>query len=132
MYEWLSSTLEPYTGLLSVMMIGSLVVMVMSIALLPWIVSRIPKNYFARKRRTHKKSGWLIWLFRNIVGGVLIFAGILMLMLPGQGILTILAGLYVVDAQWKFRLERRLVGLPGILRSINWIRRRRNQPDLEI
>ena len=46
----------------------------------------------------------------------------LMLVLPGQGLLTILIGIGISDFPGKYKLERRLVSVPGILGAINWIR----------
>ena len=51
-------------------------------------------------------------------------AGIAMLVLPGQGILTMLLGFILVDLPGKYRFERWLVTRPLALRSINLLRRR--------
>ena len=48
----------------------------------------------------------IVWLFRNIVGTVLIIVGIILSIpgVPGQGILTILIGLAVLDFKKKHQL----------------------------
>jgi len=51
-------------------------------------------------------------------------AGIVMLVLPGQGILTIVIGLMLSNFPGKYRLERWLVMRPRVLRTINWLRQR--------
>jgi hypothetical protein len=55
-----------------------------------------------------------------------------MLLLPGQGILTILIGLMLLDFPGKRRLERRLVQQPSVWRAINWMRAKAHQPALEL
>ena len=50
--------------------------------------------------------------------------GLLMLVLPGQGILTLLAGLVLLDFPGKFLLLRWLARKDRILRSLNWIRKK--------
>ena len=45
-----------------------------------------------------------------------------MLILPGQGILTILIGLFLMNFPGKFKLERKLIAMPKVLKSLNWIR----------
>jgi hypothetical protein len=50
-----------------------------------------------------------------------------MLFTPGQGILTILAGLLLMNFPGKYRLERWLVQRPGVLSSLNWLRTRRGK-----
>ncbi|WP_233490267.1 PGPGW domain-containing protein [Thiocapsa marina] len=69
-------------------------------------------------------------LFKNLVGWVLVLAGILMLVLPGQGILTIIMGLVLSDFPGKYALERRLASKQRVLDGINWIRRRSGHPPL--
>src|SRR4051812_30124363 len=51
-----------------------------------------------------------------------------MLVLPGQGVLTIIAGMMLLDFPGRQRLERWLVQRPAVLRSINWRRKRNNRP----
>ncbi len=53
-----------------------------------------------------------------------------MLFLPGQGLLTILAGILILDFPGKYKLEHYLISKPVVLDSLNWIRRRHNVPNL--
>lgn len=103
---------------------GSLLLAVVSLVLLPILIVRMPADYFLaaeRKRRWNSSTRWMI-VIRNILAIILLTSGILMLILPGQGLLTILAAVVVSDVPGKYRLERWLVTRPGILRAINWIR----------
>jgi hypothetical protein len=68
---------------------------------------------------------------KNVLGGVLIVAGLLMLLVPGQGLLTIAVGLVLTDFPGKFRLERWLMRRRSVWRSINWLRRRAGREPLE-
>jgi hypothetical protein len=63
---------------------------------------------------------------------LIVFVGVAMLLLPGQGILTILIGLMLIDFPGKRRLERRLVQQPSVWRAINWMRAKAHQPPLEM
>ncbi len=54
-----------------------------------------------------------------------------MLVTPGQGLLTLLIGLLLLNFPGKYRLERWLVRRPGVLRTLNWVRRRRGQEHFE-
>jgi hypothetical protein len=99
--------------------------------LLPFLLARIPEDYFADPKRhagglktLHPVLYWGLRVIKNLVGWVLVLAGILMLVLPGQGILTIIVGLVLSDFPGKFALERRLASNERILGAINWIRRR--------
>jgi hypothetical protein len=68
---------------------------------------------------------------KNLLGAVLIVAGLLMLVVPGQGLLTIAVGLALTDFPGKFRLERWIVKRPSVWRTINWLRRRAGREPLE-
>ena len=60
----------------------------------------------------------------------LIMGGILMLVLPGQGLLTILVGLMLSDYPGKFKLEKRIIKTNLVLKTINWYRTKSNIPPL--
>ena len=103
---------------------------------MPLIIVSLPENYFVRAKRMRSRAlnqkrsfgRAVLMFFKNIFGLLLITGGIAMLVLPGQGLLTILAGLMVMNFPGKYRLERWLVSHKSIARSINWIRRRANKP----
>jgi hypothetical protein len=109
-----------------------------TLALVPILVTRMPSDYFTRPRRErdyasngHSVFRDLLVLFKNLLGVLLMLAGIAMLLLPGQGILTIFIGVMLTDFPGKFRLERWLVSRAAVLHAINWIRDRANRPPLE-
>ncbi|MDP3283425.1 MAG: PGPGW domain-containing protein, partial [Desulfobacterales bacterium] len=73
---------------------------------------------------------WIMVLAKNLLGYILIAAGILMLVLPGQGILTIVAGIMLLNFPGKYKLERWIVSRRPALQSINWARRRSGKDPL--
>ena len=114
--------------------IFSIVTFVLSLLLLPWLVGQIPSDYFSHPRDPHP---WHILLqphtiLRNALGLPIVLAGIAMLVLPGQGVLTILVGLGVMNFPGKFALERWIITRKGVLLAINWIRQKANHPPLQI
>ncbi len=117
--------------------IVSFIVFILSLLSLPWLVAQIPEDYFLPKKRQptqwkqlHPIIRLLALIGKNLIGYGLIVAGLLMLFLPGQGILTLVMGLLLVDYPGKFRLERKLVKTPAILNSLNWLRRKAKRPPL--
>ncbi len=113
----------------------SLASLVLCAFLLPYLVVRLPEDYFARVRRkppwTQRSVGdRLFSVARTLVGLVLVVTGLFLVVLPGQGLLTILMGIVVAEFPGKFRLERRLVARPGIRRGLDAIRRSFGQPPL--
>ncbi|MBN2034224.1 MAG: hypothetical protein JW836_13190 [Deltaproteobacteria bacterium] len=117
---------------------ASLVTFVAVLAIVPWVVVRIPADYFAGRRRPEKKklrhhspvTRLLLLIVKNLIGGVFVLAGIVMLVLPGQGVLTIMLGIALMNFPGKFQLERWIVSRGPTLYFINRLRRRRGRPAL--
>lgn len=105
---------------------------------IPIILVRLPANYFDERyprswmRDHHPVLRLIAHLAKNLVGAVFLLAGIAMLVLPGQGLLTILIGVSLLDFPGKRRLEARLVGQRTVLRAINAMRQRYGRPPLTI
>jgi len=109
----------------------SLLMFLASLVIMPLLIVRLPPDFFSqsRPRRTtfhndHPVLWWAWHVAKGVLGGVLVLAGMLMLVFPGQGILTILVGLSLLDFPGKYRLERWLVQRPLVLSTINRLRRR--------
>jgi archaellum biogenesis protein FlaJ (TadC family) len=103
-----------------------------------WLVIRLPKDYIVTKRRQplatweqHPVLRMLLLIVKNLLGVILLLAGVIMLFTPGQGLLTIVVGFVLLDFPGKSRLERWLVTRQSVWRSINWLRKRAGQPELE-
>lgn len=115
----------------------STAIFALSLLSLPFLAARIPEDYFCDEQRQrsqfkglHPLAYLLLRVCKNLLGWLLVVAGLIMLVLPGQGLLTILMGLMLSDFPGKFALERRLVSNPKIWSAINWLRARRGQPPL--
>ncbi len=119
--------------------VASLATFVVSAVALPWLLTRLPEDYFEEPSPTahppwprHRGLYWAWRLLKNLLGAVMLVAGFVMLFTPGQGILTIMAGLWLMDLPGKRRWERHLIGRPQVLASINWIRQKSGQPPLRV
>jgi len=117
----------------------SVAVFVLGLVLAPVIVVRIGEDYFVRaedrdaegpEQRT--PAGIALWLARNALGAVLMLLGIAMLVLPGQGVLTILAALGLLSFPGKRRVQRRLLRIGIVHRMVDRIRRRAHKPPLRL
>lgn len=132
MLDWIAG----HQALLWWLGLGSLITFVASLIAVPWLVTRIPADYFTRSKagESGRRAGWrhFLMLIRNLLGVLLVSAGIVMLVLPGQGILTILVGLMVMEFPGKTALELWLVRQPAVIKSINWIRDKAGKPELRV
>lgn len=115
--------------------LGSLALSFGAIAI---VMLKIPANYFSSHyvQDFLPNSSWLVrWgavVAKNIFGVLLIGLGILLSLpgVPGQGILTILLGLIMLDIPGKRPLEARIIKRPAVLGAINSLRSRYNKPPL--
>lgn len=135
MPEWITD----HKTLLASLAVLSVITFVGTLILIPLLIVRIPEDYFTQRRR--RPAAW--WerypllrvaalLIKNLLGGVFIAAGLAMLVLPGQGLLTIIIGLMLVDFPGKFRFERWLVSWRAVIRAINWMRAKAGRPPVKL
>lgn len=119
--------------------IASAAMFLLALLSAPLLVTRIPADYFAYPHRSDaaypRKYRWFRWIWlilKNLLGLGFLFFGLLMLVLPGQGILTILIAFTLLDFPGKFGLQRWVVTRKGVLSSINWLRERWGEEPLDL
>ncbi|HEX5645756.1 MAG TPA: PGPGW domain-containing protein [Nitrospira sp.] len=138
--DGLLSTVEQYvsTDTLVTLTVLSIMFFVGSLIAIPFILVRLPADFFdIRVPRPwmedhHPVLRVLGHLIKNVVGAIFLFVGFLMLFLPGQGILTMLIGISMLDFPGKRKLEAKLIGQPAVLNTINGMREKFGKPPLII
>ncbi len=105
--------------------LGSLAMAALGVAGLPRVVARLPVDWFVRPAvpfaaalRAHPARV----VGRNLVGLLLVLLGVALLFLPGQGVLTILVGLFFTDLPVKGRALRWLGRRPALSRGLQRLR----------
>lgn len=123
--------------LLAAFGVGSVLILVLTAVLTPWFLSRLPTNYLRRAPQSFADrllhggaSQGLIIALRNVLALVILVLGVAMLILPGQGLITILVAVMVADFPGKLVVERRLLGRPKVLAALNWLREKTGQPPM--
>lgn len=118
---------------LSILTIFSVFMFVGSLLFVPWLVGRLPRDYFLYRRSSfreiHPVAALILAVVRNVIGIVLLAAGVAMLVLPGQGLLTLLIGLSLTDFPGKHKLVDLCVQQPRVQRLLNWIRRKEGRDE---
>jgi hypothetical protein len=113
---------------------------VVNLAIVSFILIKLPANYFSKSRKTKFWSGPRPLLHaagvvgKNIGGVLLVALGIVLSLpgVPGQGLLTVLLGVMLLDFPGKSRLEQKLLSRPSIVNAINKLRARFKKPPLEL
>jgi putative transmembrane protein PGPGW len=136
--EWLLSTVQQYvsTDTLVTLTVLSVVFFIGSLIAIPYILVRLPADYFDIRiprpwmEDHHPILRVMGHIVKNAVGAIFLFVGFLMLFLPGQGVLTMLIGVSMLDFPGKRKVEATLIGQPTVLGVINGMRERFGKPPL--
>ena len=131
--------LQEHRALLDGALLVAIAVSVVGIVVVPWMIARIPRDYFARPEApplpwadAHPLLRAMLSGAKNFLGGVLVVAGLAMLVMPGQGILTLMIGGMLLDFPGKRALELRMVRMGRVKRVLDWIRARAGRAPLEV
>jgi hypothetical protein len=118
--------------------IGSGVALLLTAIAIPIVIVKLPADYLVNDQ----KKSWLdaqpavvravFRVGKNLFGVVLVLLGIIMLVLPGQGVLSIILGLSLVDFPGRRALQCKLIRRPKVIDSINWIRKEFHRPPLKM
>lgn len=138
MPEWLTNLLPAGWGAwhLVACSVGLAVGMAaVSVVIAGYVLARLPPDYFVnpdahRTGDRHPVLKLVATVFRNVFGYALIALGIVLSLpgVPGQGILTILMGVMLIDFPGKHRFQRWLVTRRVVLGAVNRLRAKAGQP----
>lgn len=101
----------------------------------PYLIGLIPSDYFVQQKN-YKFQIHGFWhgiglLVRTFFGLILFLAGVIMLFTPGQGILSMVIGLSLMEFPGKHKLEYQLASHDPTFNALNWLRKKANKPPLE-
>jgi hypothetical protein len=125
------------------LLIGALIFLgtfVINLAIVSFILVKLPANHFSKSRKTKFWSGphpmvhAAKVLGKNIAGVLLVALGVILSIpgVPGQGLLTVLLGVMLLDFPGRTRLEQKLLSRPTVVNAINGLRGRFGKPPLEL
>ncbi|HSI87904.1 MAG TPA: PGPGW domain-containing protein [Pyrinomonadaceae bacterium] len=110
--------------------------MIISTIIMTIVIVKIPANYFSTHYQADFRPDdpwlkrWGATIAKNIIGALMVLAGIVMLFGPGQGLLTILIGLILMDIPGKRPFEARIIQKPPVLSAVNRLREKFGKPPL--
>lgn len=141
MLDWLTRTIHGWGLTWGQVLFGvlfSVVTFVLSIAVVTVVLVKLPENYFHSSHareflvERHPVLRVLGIFAKNLLGLVLVAFGVVMSLpgVPGQGVLTILLGIMLLDFPGKRTLEARIVSRPRVYAAVNALRARFEKPPL--
>ncbi|RPJ05760.1 MAG: hypothetical protein EHM28_11445 [Spirochaetaceae bacterium] len=139
MAEWCTTFYEQHREFLVGLGIGltifSIVAFIVGIVITPWLILKMPADYFVKRAAHIRKKLTMSMLVprivRNCLGVVFLLVGIALLVLPGPGWLTILLGVTLLDFPGKYRLEIWIIKLPFIKAPVDLLRQKHNREPIQ-
>jgi len=135
MLDFITQATADYHQYLVWVGVASFIVFIVSLLLTPFLLGKIPQNYFVHTNQYKIEIKHLGHLFaiiiKTLIGFMLLIAGIIMLVTPGQGIISILLGLFLMEFPGKRKLELKLINHEPTFKALNWLRNKANKPPFE-
>ncbi|AUX19953.1 hypothetical protein SOCEGT47_004100 [Sorangium cellulosum] len=109
-----------------------------SMVVMTIVVIRLPEDYLERTENPPFLPGCPAWVRaaarvgKNVLGAVLVVLGVVLALpgVPGQGVLTMVIGVMLLDIPGKRRLEQRVLAAPKVHAAVNRVRARFRRPPL--
>jgi hypothetical protein len=143
MISWLTELFQQpapsgHYAILAILILVATLVISFAVALT--ILVRLPSDYFCipRAKSIQDARHGIFFpigiVLKNLCGVLLILLGVILSVpgLPGQGLLTIVAGVFLLDFPGKRSFLYKFVRRPRLLRSINRLRTKFSRPPLVI
>ncbi|MBL7067394.1 MAG: hypothetical protein ISS29_05995 [Candidatus Marinimicrobia bacterium] len=109
-----------------------------TILMIPVLIIRMLPDFFDPEQRAiylqrrHPVMRFILVLLKNILGLLFFFSGFVMLFMLGQGLLTMLIGLSLINFPGKRNLERYIIQHPRVLPVINSLRKKAGKEPLRL
>lgn len=143
MVQWILRFIDLHQNIFWALGIFSVLLFFLSAVAIPIVIARMPVEYLntgweaTEWKKTDEKNKlkinavMLIYhIIKNVTGLCLVTTGIILLFLPGQGLLTLLIGISLMDFPGKKRFVRSVMGKKSVLGMANRIRNRMGKPPL--
>ena len=125
--DWISD----YNQIIQWAGIVSVFLFFLSLFLLKYVILRLPEDYFITASsisKSHPKNPQkiIVRVAKNAVGFLLTICGIILLFTPGQGMITILIGLCLIDLAIVNQFKKKIINNSKVQKALNWIRTKKS------
>ncbi len=111
--------------------IVSIFLFFLSLFLLKYVILRLPEDYFIKVSSNSKSNSKslkkiIVRIAKNALGFLLTICGIILLFTPGQGMITILIGLCLIDLAIVNQFKKNIINNSKVQKALNWIRAKKS------
>jgi hypothetical protein len=135
---WMENWLQTHENLVFLAGVSSIIMFLGTLVVLMAVIVMLPAEHFVRDDKKHPAipiGNPILFIcyqvFKNLIGISFIVAGLAMLVLPGQGLISLVIGLSLTSFPGKHRLTRFIIQRKAVFRSANWFRRKFDRPPLK-
>ncbi len=130
MHLW--SIIKPYAIWIT---IGSFALSIIGVWVVWWLILQLNPDHFVKEDDPspldrHPAFHMFLKIMRNLIGLLIILAGTAMLVLPGQGLLTIILGFSLTSFPGRRHFVNWLLEQKAVRRTMNWMRRKAHKEPL--
>lgn len=129
----MQNLLHQYSTILTWLGLVSTATFFLSLLVIPLILCKLESTFFIHlhQQNTSGERHPLLSItlrgLRYFFGTFLVIAGFLMIFLPGQGLLTMVLGISLLDFPGKRAVIDGILTFPSIQKALNWIREKANK-----
>lgn len=130
MLDFLTSWLSQHSTTAAVLGVLSLVLLTITLLATPWLLAKLPEDYFARppKHISYSLGRMAFSTLKTMIGITIICIGFIMMLTPGPGLVCLVLGLALCEFPGKHHLLIKLVSHPQVFSALNWIRKKAGKP----
>jgi len=129
MNQWMAVLGELAPWITAISLVFVIITFVAAVFGLPVVLAKLPEDYFVAPQPPGSTRNRVL---RNLVGWPLLLIGLILIPLPGQGLLTVLAGLVLADVPGKQRMALFLLRQGPIRRAVDTMRDRHGVGPLQV
>lgn len=141
MFDWVADLLDRFSLTGGELALGALIfvaTLAASFAIALAVLVRLPYDHLCLHKGSPHAHGprphWCWKIARNVLGGLLVVLGLVLSVpgVPGQGLVTIFAGILLLDFPGRLALLRRIMSRPLVLNTVNGLRAKFGRRPLRI
>lgn len=126
MLETLATWMTQYSSEIALIGLFSFLLLAASLLATPWILAKLPSDYFATTPTASQRSvtRLLLSTVKTILGLLMILTGFIMMITPGPGLVCLVLGMALVEIPGKHLVLQKLVSRPSVFSTLNWLRKK--------
>lgn len=112
--------------------VALVLILALAVVVIPKVIIDMPEDYFAESGAKTPVGHPVERIGKNVLGVFVFLIGTLLFIPPGAGSIFMVAGVVLMDFPGKRRLEKKAIRWRGVLKALNYIRRRGNAPPFRL